>query len=373
VGGLAGFAALAATGAVFMALHPTETSGRLWHQIGGYATAIVVILLGGLLLYGWLTADATRKWRRRLLFSGLVLLTLADLWQFSRPLLQTSSMAPPALWVESEERLGQAPERVLPWGVPIFDQTGALQVRLHSVFGYQALEPARLLALAESVPDPRSSAYDLLGVRYVIASGSLDQYTTGDAALEPIATAANAWIYQRPRTLPVVRLVYDAEIISDSATVVTRIHQSDFRAAETAILATEPPCDLGPTPAERGLAEVESIRPGFWRIRVETEAPALLLVAETAFPGWAATIDENPAEWQPAYTVVRAMCVPAGVHTVEQRFSPTIFWMLSLAALIVLLAAGWRARVAGSRRDFSPGGQGDDHGNAGQPSDSQPD
>lgn len=33
--GLAGFAALAATGAVFMAVHPTDTSGRLWHQVGG--------------------------------------------------------------------------------------------------------------------------------------------------------------------------------------------------------------------------------------------------------------------------------------------------------------------------------------------------
>ncbi|MDX1613082.1 MAG: hypothetical protein R3300_02160 [Candidatus Promineifilaceae bacterium] len=348
LGGLAGFAALAATGAVFMALHPTETSGRLWHQIGGYATALIVVLLGGLLLYGWLTIDPSRQHRRRFLFAGLVLVTVADLWQFSRPLLQTESMAPPILWTAAKERLGRTTERILPWGVPIFDQTGALQVGLASVFGYQALEPARLLALAESVPDPRSSAYDLLGVRYVLSSAPLDQYTAGDVALEPLGTAENAWIYQRPRALPIVRLVYEAEIIPDSAAAVARIHQPDFRAAETAILATEPPCDLGPTPTESGMAELEVMTPGFWRIRVETESPALLLVAETAFPGWTATVDQSPAQWQPAYTAIRAMCVPAGAHTIEQQFSPTIFWIgggLSLATLIVLLVAGWRVRA----------------------------
>ncbi|HFQ94158.1 MAG TPA: hypothetical protein ENK32_09130, partial [Anaerolineae bacterium] len=60
IGLAAGLAALAATGAVFAAQHPTETSGRLWHQLGGWGLALLFLLAGGALLWRYLTAVQKR-------------------------------------------------------------------------------------------------------------------------------------------------------------------------------------------------------------------------------------------------------------------------------------------------------------------------
>lgn len=366
VGGLAGFAALAATGAVFITIHPTDTSGRLWHQVGGYATAVVVLLLGGLLLYGLLTTGPARRNRGRFLIAALVLVAVADLWQFSRPLVRTEAMAPEAVWPAARDIIGATPDRVLPWGLSIFAQTGATQVGLHSVFGYQALEPANLVALASSVADPRSSAYDVLGVQYVIAPNPLEGYGDGDAALEEVARGNGAAVYRRPTALPVARLVYEAEVIADTGAVINRIHDPTFAAERVAVVETDPPCAVGPPPPVPGTAQVEASAPGAWRIRTGSDAPALLLLAESAFPGWQATVDGQPAELITAYATIRAVCVPAGEHIVEQHFRPTIFLAggaisaLSLVLLAVAAIGLRRSAAAAPATVAAQDGQADD-------------
>ncbi|HMT21978.1 MAG TPA: hypothetical protein PKE20_12170, partial [Promineifilum sp.] len=93
-------AALAAAGAVFMSVHPTDTSGRLWHQIGGYSLALVAVVMGGVLIWAYLfrgsaespdttgtagDSRAEQSARRRSLFIGiaLILLVVTDTWWFS--------------------------------------------------------------------------------------------------------------------------------------------------------------------------------------------------------------------------------------------------------------------------------------------------
>ncbi len=51
-----------------------------------------------------------------------------------------------------------------------------------------------------------------------------------------------------------------------------------------------------------------------------------------------------------AYTAVRAVCVPAGEHTVEWTFKPTVYWLGGLVSLLSLGLVGtavifWR-RIA---------------------------
>ncbi|HID54654.1 MAG TPA: hypothetical protein EYP41_21785, partial [Anaerolineae bacterium] len=71
-------------------------------------------------------------------------------------------------------------------------------------------------------------------------------------------------------------------------------------------------------------------------------APALLVLSETAYPGWRVTIDGERADWQKAYTAVRAVCVPAGEHVVEWTYAPNVYkigGLISLAALALVFAA----------------------------------
>ena len=347
--GLAGFAALAATGAVFMAVHPTDTSGRLWHQVGGYAVALLLLLLGVGLLWGYLTTPAGDVRRRRAWGAALILLVTADMWFYAFKMVRLEPAGPDALFVDAKAVIGETYQRTVPWGASLFIQNGAMQVQLPSVFGYDSLEPAAHIALASSVPDPRSTAYDVLGASYVIAPNALEQFTEGEGGLVLLAQQGGTWVYQRPTGLPVARLVYQAEVIADGAAAVARIHAPDFDPAGTAILAEPAACALGPAPATPGTAVIEAAAAGEWRIATQSDAPGLLLLAETAYPGWQVTVDGERVEWQTAYTTLRAVCVPAGAHVVAWRFVPTVYlWgaLLSLLAVGVLVPAGvWWAKT----------------------------
>ena len=358
--GIALFAALAATGAVFMSVHPTETSGRLWHQIGGYSLALVVVGLGGALIWAYLMGNrpatpAGRSVRLTAIAVALVLLVVADTWWFSFKFVRTAPTAPDSVWTDGRLLVGETEGRVLPWGLPLFSQNGAMQVDWPSVFGYDSLEPADHIALASSVPDPRSTAYDILGVSHVLANGSLDQYTEGDDALTLLGQQGAAWVYSRPRALPLARLVYRAEVIADNSAAIERIHAPDFDANATVILNGPPPCDMGPTPTTGGSAEVIAHEATRWEIATRSEAAALLVLAENAYPGWEVTVDGQEAQALTAYTSVRAVCVPAGEHTIVWAFRPWIYALggiFTLAALTIVIVAGLGLRRA--KEEHSP-------------------
>jgi hypothetical protein len=255
-------------------------------------------------------------------------------------MVRTASTDPDPIWTDGRALVGAPTGRVLPWGVPLFSQNGAMLVDWWSVFGYDSLEPAAHIALASSVTDPRSAAYDVLGVSHVLAGGPLDEYTGGDRPLRLVGQSGSAWVYERARTLSLARLVYAAETIPDANEAIARVHDSDFDPALTAILDQDAPCALGPS-SPGGVAEVVTHEPTRWTIRTRSDAPALLVVAENAYPGWEVTVDGSPAEALTAYTSVRAVCVPAGEHTVEWVFAPRIlYWSAAITVLTLLLLVG---------------------------------
>ena len=71
------------------------------------------------------------------------------------------------------------------------------------------------------------------------------------------------------------------------------------------------------------------------QLDVRTPQPAMLVLADTNYPGWAATVDAAATPILPADYVFRAVEVPAGEHTVEFVFSPPT---LKIGATISLLA-----------------------------------
>jgi len=82
-------------------------------------------------------------------------------------------------------------------------------------------------------------------------------------------------------------------------------------------------------------------------LHVETDAPALLVLSDTFYPGWRATVDGTPVPIYQTNAALRGVPVPAGAHRVEMHFRPrTLQIGLGLAAAggLACLALWWMER-----------------------------
>lgn len=103
-------------------------------------------------------------------------------------------------------------------------------------------------------------------------------------------------------------------------------------------------------PAPTDSAQILAYAPERVEIRTQSQEPALLVLSDTHYPGWTATVDGEPT---PIYTtnyLFRGVPVPAGEHTVLFRYRPTGWdWGLGLSgfglALVLVLLRPTRRNV----------------------------
>jgi uncharacterized membrane protein YfhO len=72
----------------------------------------------------------------------------------------------------------------------------------------------------------------------------------------------------------------------------------------------------------------------------------VVVLADSFFPGWRATVDGRPAEVLKTWGALRGVAVGQGAHKIEMEFRPASVYVgggLSLAGLL-LAAAAWRKR-----------------------------
>jgi hypothetical protein len=122
-----------------------------------------------------------------------------------------------------------------------------------------------------------------------------------------------------------------------------RAYQAMVEAPASSVAGIERSPDGG----SPGSSNVLSYAPGHIAVETTAHRPALLVVAESYYPGWHATIDGQPAEILRANYISQGVVVPAGKHTVELKYEPESFRngaLLSVAALAGLagLTFWWR-------------------------------
>jgi hypothetical protein len=81
-------------------------------------------------------------------------------------------------------------------------------------------------------------------------------------------------------------------------------------------------------------------------IRASLDAPGYLVLADTWYPGWRATVDGEPVEVLRANHAFRAIWLETGEHNVEMIYRPTAALVGAAISLTVLalLVAGLRLR-----------------------------
>jgi hypothetical protein len=107
----------------------------------------------------------------------------------------------------------------------------------------------------------------------------------------------------------------------------------------------------GPTrrqPAACGQAAIASETLNSVTVRTELPAAGWLVLADSWYPGWQATVDGRPADIRHANFLFRAVAVPAGAHEVTLEYRPMSFALGAVAtgagAVVWLVSLVWILR-----------------------------
>jgi hypothetical protein len=143
------------------------------------------------------------------------------------------------------------------------------------------------------------------------------------------------------------------EVMEDTA-MLARIHEPDFDPRTTALVDSMPECvGVGED------NEVEIVHYEGNRIEARVRGKGgLLIFSEVYYPGWRATVDDNPARLVRADYLLRALCVPAGQHRVVLTYDPPLLKLgLAITGLTLLSVIGVAAWATRQKRRSESGGE----------------
>jgi hypothetical protein len=211
---------------------------------------------------------------------------------------------------------------------------------LASIGANESLWSDSLDALPNNIDGKFTPWLDVQNVKYLITDAAATLPTN---RFELVADEGGVHLYRNHSCLPRIWIAPDWEIIPNRADAYARLKAPAFDPRQTVILEQIP----SPLPTHNATGTVTMVQCGNQRVlaRVSCDQPALVLLADTYYPGWRAFIDKTPTTIYRADYVLRAVVVPAGQHDVEFRFEPESFRVgkaISAGTLvIVLLGFGW--------------------------------
>lgn len=301
-------------------------------------------LLG--VLAGW--THLTGQSRPRLWAIGVLVVTILDLapaaqaWPPFVPQNQVYAETPALVWLQ-EHNDG----RILVVEPPgaFRGVTGMLPPDTPSVYGladargyesvfiqsYRELIGAGERDWFNSFAAPDSPVVDLLGVRHLMALSSRAGGPAETTRWKRVYDGEVA-IFENQRPAPRAFVVSRWQVLPRDA-LLERIHRATGDLHETCLLEKAPSIGEG----EGAWHAASIVRQSANEVDVSCQGAGLLVLADTWFPGWTATVDGQPAEVLRAYGALRAVAVGAGTHTVVFRYRPaSIRWGFALTGAALL-------------------------------------
>ena len=212
--------------------------------------------------------------------------------------------------------------------------------------------------------------FDLLNVRFVMISNDEDDL------LEPenfrLVQSGEDRIHENTNVLPRAFVVNKNEIEKDPRKAIARLNDTSFNFRENVILEESLPTSSGliqldepPENSKSDLnlkahstprtfnfestAEIISYRANEVILRVATNGPGILFLANSYHPGWRAYVDGKGSQVLPTNLMFQGVTVPKGEHEVRLRFLPRSFvlgFIFSAGTvvfiLIIAISSLWR-------------------------------
>ncbi len=146
-------------------------------------------------------------------------------------------------------------------------------------------------------------------------------------------------IYETLAALPRAFVVHQAQVVPTDEAAIAAMQNPHFNPAQTLLRLPDSGQSPGlitagqPSPNDR--AAITTYTPERVEITANLDTPGWLLLADTYYPGWQATVAGQATEIFQANLLFRAIAVPEGEHQVVFEFKPR---SLQIGALITGLA-----------------------------------
>jgi len=310
------------------------------------------LLLLAAVLYVWLAAR-DRSARVRLLGAWcLIGACVFEVALLSAPSIPQATRASYPTTTPFSQALAQLPPGRFVDGGGLQDNLN-LFFKLDSVLGYDAVDPAHItqMLLSASRDPSRNRTYSAL-VGYVpnMQGGVLDSlafryfFTAVELPLgAPKVSGPHFYVYENPAYVPRVHIPRRIATVPLEAQL-PLLNAPAFKPAELGLIASQTPVGYSEV---RGTAEIVSQTPTNIRIEADMKTPGVVVLADTWFPGWIATVEGKPAPILRANYAVRGVEVPVGKSVIEFRYQPMSFRIgigFMAAALLVMLGLAVRQR-----------------------------
>ena len=211
---------------------------------------------------------------------------------------------------------------------------------------YDGLDPARVARLVDVALDRRGEAarrgvpaidYALLGLMSIRDIANLDLPPPGFTPIPAPPGIDTFPIVENPFFLPRARLVSGAVVEPDDERALALLRAPDFPRDRSLVLASGSPAAPAAADPSAGSARIVESRPDRVRVDIAPAAPGFLILSDTFFPGWTASVDGQPREILRANVAFRAVPVTPADHSVEFRYAPLSFRLGGIASLVASL------------------------------------
>jgi hypothetical protein len=196
---------------------------------------------------------------------------------------------------------------------------------------------------------------DMLNVKYLIVNAFDEAFVQFAAARKFPLVFNNQYVavFENKSVLPRAFLVpaSGVELRPDPEAQIRRLQESSFDPT-TAVLVTEDApffhaaYPVGLPFARR--ADITSISTNELALRVETSEPAVLVVSQTYYPGWHATVDGVETPVLPVDLALTGIPILTGTHEVQLVFKPFTFragMFVTVLSALILAALAFRIRT----------------------------
>lgn len=197
-------------------------------------------------------------------------------------------------------------------------------------------------------------SFQLLAVKYVLAMKN----EAASPRLFELVSSNQINLYRYLGFHQRALAVFDYQVDHDPASVLATVRSGTFNPEQVLLLEDEPGLEKissaipEPMTGTNVSVRIVSDHPDEVRVAATLPRPGFLLLLDTYFPGWSATVNGREAPILRADYNFRAVQLPAGKSTVRFVYRPLSFRLglvLAIASLTLLLGAGfWLRKRAGA-------------------------